>query len=882
MTFSLAPSQASGPAALRYGSLAATDARGRSLPAEIDFAESRVRILVDDRDARYPIEIDPLIDVPAWEYRGDQYHLLAGERLSTLGDVNGDGFSDFALGLGRWDGPEGANQGRLFVYYGSPAGPSASPDWSADGQSDSCGFGFTVSTAGDVNADGYDDMIVCAFHERHEDGSRGTVYVYHGSPSGPTGPAWSVRTFAPDTTFTFGYGLALAGDVNGDGYSDVAISDYLHDGTFHRGGAVWVYHGSASGLEDSPAWMTEAENEAAFYGVSLSTAGDIDADGYDDLLVGSTHYHEAGRVYLYRGSASGLSPTPSWTQDGTSYSYYGESVALAGDVNGDGYADVLVADLNSAHLFPGGAAGLGEEIWSRVGENPTTYCGDGLGTAGDVNGDGLADFLVGEPETMTIDGIGKAELFYGNRLEISTEPDWVFVADQPESRMGELVVTAGDVNGDGFSDFLVGEPMYSTEYEYDGRAYLFLGSGEGPRSSPGWVIEPNQVSASFGASIASAGDVNGDGCEDILVGAPGYDLGQVDEGAAFLFLGHGVGPSVVPDWYAEGNQQGAALGSAVAGAGDVDADGYDDVLIGAPDYDYSGIEDSGGAFIWRGTNEGPPPSGNPANANWRGQAAQVDAHYGQSVAWAGDVNGDGYADILIGVPGYSHGEASEGAAVIYHGSASGPPASPDWVAEGGQAGASYGWSVSTAGDANGDMFSDVVVGAPYMDNGLPDEGIAHVFLGHEEGASHVPAWQFEGEEQGGHLGWSVAHAGDVNGDSYSDLLIGMPEFSFAGEHCGLAMCFHGSEVGYAGHIPDEADWKIIGVAGGDRAGYCVAPAGDVDGDGYSDVLVSAPHAAWEGVDDAGLVAWEPGSPDGIQSVSYTHLRAHETALCVSY
>lgn len=863
--------QADGPAALRYGSLLAIDARGRELPAEIELAENRIRILVDDCDARYPLMIDPLIDVPAWECHGDQFHASVGQSLSTIGDVNGDGFSDFALGLGRYDGPAGANQGRVLVFYGAPSGPSPMPDWFAEGDADSTYFGFYVSTAGDVNGDGYDDLLVSAMLQRHADGSCGSVYVYHGSPSGLTGPVWEARTYAPDTTTTFGYGIAYAGDVNGDGYGDVAIGDFHRDGAIPDAGAVWVYHGSASGLEDSPAWFTEGEWETGYYGASISTAGDVDADGYDDLLVGASRSNDTGKAYLYRGSATGLSLTPSWTHTASAYSYYGRAVALAGDVNGDGYGDVLVGELNAAYLYPGSVTGLGEEIWSREGANPTDYVGEGLGTAGDVNGDGLADFLVGEPHSMEAGGIGQVDLYYGSRLEISTDPDWIFVSDEPESRLGSAVATAGDVNGDGCSDFLVGAPMYDGAYEWEGRAYLFLGSGEGPRTTAGWVVETNQAGSLFGHSIASAGDVNGDGCEEILVGAPGYDYGQADEGVAFLFLGSGAGPSVLPDWWAESNQAGARLGSSVACAGDIDADGYDDVVIGAPNYDFSTYANSGSAFVWRGTPAGPPPSGTPANAAWTGQRAQADAHFGASVACAGDVDGDGYADLLIGVPGHTRAFTHEGAAVIYHGSPSGPPSVPDWTAEGGQAGAGLGTSVSSAGDVNGDLFSDVAVGAPYYDGTYSNEGAVYLYNGSDSGPAHAPSWSALGREAGAHLGTSVAPAGDVNGDGYSDLLVGNPGHIHNDLRCGMAMCWYGSESGPSGASPSEADWWMMGTAAGDSLGLCVAPGGDVDGDGFSDVLIAAPHAEWNGVADAGVVAWARGTADGIARLAATTL-----------
>ncbi len=863
--------QADGATILRYGRLTAADACGRALPGAVELADGAIRILVDDRGASYPIWIDPLITSPAWEFHGDQAGVQAGRGLSTIGDVNGDGFSDFAVGMPFYDALV-PDAGCVVVFHGSPSGPSPTPDWIADGGPHTVFFGLSLSTAGDVNGDGYDDLIVGAPLYTNDDGSRGRVFVYHGSASGLSDASWVLPCPYLGST-SFGMTVANAGDVNGDGFSDVIIGDYHYNGDQPDEGAAWVYCGSADGLESAPVWMGEGNQQTCYYGLALSTAGDVDSDGYGDILVGAPRHDAAGsdlgRAYFYRGSPAGLTLAAEWTVSGAGFNRFGDNVSLAGDVNGDGFADALVASLNSVHLFLGSATGLSTtEAWSRVGSTPTAYLGDGLATAGDVNGDGLADFLVAEPSPMDTTVIALVHLYYGSRLAISAEADWTFASDQLGDRLGDLVATAGDVNGDGFSDFLAAAPSFDGDYEREGRVFLFLGAGEGPRATAGWVVESNQDGARFGASIASAGDVNGDGREEILVGAPDYDHGQIDEGLTFLFLGRVNGPSVVPDWYAESDQANAHLGSAVAGAGDVDGDGYDDVLAGAPDYDYSGYVDCGRAFLWNGSPAGAP-SGNPTNAAWVGQRMQDGARFGAAAASAGDVNGDGYSDLIIGVPGHTGGEAGEGAAAIYLGSNAGPPPTPNWVTEGNQIGAAYGHSVAGAGDVNGDLYSDVIVGAPYFDNGHANEGAVHLYDGAATVPSLAPSWTAEGTQNDGHLGWSVATAGDVNGDGFSDILVGMPDFLLGAEPRGMAMSWYGSSGGLVGATPGQADWRVIGASAGARLGYCVAPAGDVDGDGYSDVLVGAPHAGHLLLTNVGLVGWERGTPDGIEVVAAT-------------
>jgi hypothetical protein len=255
-----------------------------------------------------------------------------------------------------------------------------------------------------------------------------------------------------------------------------------------------------------------------------------------------------------------------------------------------------------------------------------------------------------------------------------------------------------------------------------------------PANAATW-LESDQAGAWMGISVAGAGDVNGDGFADVIVGASDYDAGETDEGASFVFLGGPTGiPSGNPSSASarlESNQADAYMGWSVAGAGDVDGDGYGDVIVGASDYD--DVEtDEGAAFVFLGSASGIA-NGNPSTAAAQLEADQDYAWLGVSVAGAGDVNGDGYADVIVGASGYDAGKPDEGAAFVFLGSPtgipSGNPASAAAQLTSSQADASLGMSVAGAGDVNGDGFADVIVGATDYDDSETDEGAAFVFLG---------------------------------------------------------------------------------------------------------------------------------------------------------
>jgi FG-GAP repeat/FlgD Ig-like domain/FG-GAP-like repeat len=823
---------------LNYAELHAWDATGRELPGELVMADARLSIRIDDRDAVYPVTIDPMLTVPDWHVECEQGLSDFGNSVATAGDVNGDGYSDVIVGAMSL----GTNHGGAYLYLGSALGLETDYSWHEYGEEAYNNMGQCVSTAGDVNGDGYDDIIIGEPFYTDDLNDQGRAYVYYGGPDGPAYTAdWDVVGTAE--MGGLGFSVSTAGDVNSDGYDDVIIGAYDES-------LAWVYHGSASGLQSSWSWRGGEGVPDTDFGYCVAAAGDVNGDGYDDVVVGAPYMHSGGtygRVYVYHGSAAGVINSPQWHVGGPdSFSYFATTVAGAGDVNGDGFSDILVGAMiysgdvsleGRAYLYQGSDTGLSTTPdWTDEGGQNNSDYGYCVATAGDVNGDGYSDVLVTAKEyTNGQEDEGRVYLYLGNFSGLSPDPTWQTEGDEINAWYGNSAATAGDVNGDGFSDIIVGIPNYGPYPEY-GRAVVFHGQSSAPRIEPGWVVEGDQFWAFAGQSVAGVGDVNGDGYDDVMVGVPFYDHGQANEGAAFLYLGTHAGISWLPAWWAEGNQVQADFGISVAGAGDVDGNGLPDILIGAPYYDDE-FEDSGAAFLWLSVIGGGP-TGTPDNASWSFSGHQLDAILGFSVAGAGDVNGDGYGDIIVGAPDYDRGTTDEGAAFVFHGSAGGPSTNYDWLRDTGRVDAGFGFSVASAGDMNGDGYSDVIVGAPTYDHPDDMEGLAFVYNGSSTGlTTGAPWWYAQGDGVGHQLGYSVASAGDVNADGYSDVIIGAPYYDMYASNGGVSMVWYGQSTPPTTGNPGNSDWQVGRSQVGANCGSSVASAGDVNGDGFSDIIV---------------------------------------------
>ena len=464
--------------------------------------------------------------------------------------------------------------------------------------------GRSVSGAGDINGDGIDDIIISA-------------------PSGGGGlsPAESYVVFGSNQGFanrlnlsdldgrngfalndmgnnSFGYSVSGAGDINGDGFDDLIIgADRASPNGTDRAGKSYVVFGSSQGftaslnlsdLDGRNGFVLNGIDALDYSGESVSGAGDINGDGFDDLIIGA-----------YNASPNG-------TSAGESYVVFGSDRGFVASLN------LSTLDGRNGFVLKGTAAG--------------DYFGGSVSGAGDINSDGIDDIIIGafgaDPNSNYS---GKSYVVFGSRQVFSASLNlsdldgrngFVLNGIDDDDRSGLSVSGAGDINGDGIDDIIIGADRANPNGNDSGESYVVFGSSQGFTASlnlsdldgrNGFILNGIDTLDYSGDSVSGVGDINGDGIDDLIIGAGGADPnGNDGSGESYVVFGSDQGFAArlnLADldgrngFILKGIDEGDSSGGSVSGAGDINGDGFDDLVIGAVSADRNGNRQIGESYV---------------------------------------------------------------------------------------------------------------------------------------------------------------------------------------------------------------------------------------------------------------------------------------------
>ncbi|QSJ16083.1 FG-GAP repeat protein [Nostoc sp. UHCC 0702] len=820
----------------------------------------------------------------------------SGTSVSSAGDINGDGIDDLIIGADRADPNGQYDAGSSYVVFGSSSGFAASFNLSSLNGSN--GFvingidffdylGFSVSSALDINGDGFDDVIIGAPGANPRGGfNGGSSYIVFGSSSGfasslnlsdLNGSNGFVINGIDDNSPFLGISVSSAGDINGDGIDDLIIgADRADPNGQQRAGSSYVVFGSSSGfaasldlssLNGSNGFVINGIDAGDYLGSSVSSAGDINGDGFDDLIIGvrgadPNGQQRAGSSYVVFGSSNGfaasldlssLDGSNGFVINGINTGDYLGSVSSALDFNGDGIDDLIIGasgtDPNrqqragSSYVVFGSSNGFGAslDLSSLDGSNgfvingidADDFSGSSVSSAGDINGDGFDDLIIGargaDPNGQ--DRAGESYVVFGFAAPTPTNRPPVVVNDTAttnEATSVNISVLANDSDPD--SNALTVTSVNSravtvgTPITLSSGALVTLNADGTLTYDPNVKFETLAVDETATDSFTytvSDGSFTSIATVNLTINGVN-DAPSVVSAVFNLSTLNGSNGFVIKDIDA------VKLDLPLSSAGDINGDGFDDLIIGVPKgyifegpYNYSFI--AAKSYVLFGSSSGFSSSFNLSTLNGSNGFVinGIDAYNSSyiSVSGALDINGDGFDDLIIGVRDADpNGQDSAGSSYVVFGNGSSFDASLD---------------LSSLDGSNG-----------FVING-------------------IDAFDFSGS--------SVSSAGDFNGDGIDDLIIGAYRADPNGQRdAGSSYVVFGTSSSFSASLDlsslDGSNGFVInGINVGDFSGSSVSNAGDINADGFDDLIIGADRADPNGQYDAGSSYVVFGSSSGFAS-----------------
>ncbi|MEM9608233.1 MAG: LamG-like jellyroll fold domain-containing protein [Actinomycetota bacterium] len=825
-----------------------------------------------------------------------------GESVAPLGDLDGDGVPDLAVGSGFAD-TGGTNNGVVHVLFMNADGTVKSHQEISEAAGGFVGlldtndeFGTAVASPGDVDGDGTVDLAVTAVRDDVGGGfSRGAVFILFLNADGTVRAQQKIAQASGglqidiDDFDQWGRSLAAVGDVDGDGVPDIAVGTGLDDDGGSARGAVHLLTLNADGtvkwerkISDTQGRFTEVLDDGDQFGDAVTNLGDLDGDGRMEFGVGSPQDDDGGTD---RGA------------------FYRLELELLEDADSDGLWNFVEWD-NTDGVSPNDDDDVDDD-------------GDGTATASenaDPDGDGEPLDAIdsdgdGEPDYLDA-GVGSGITPVDSEVRISATSGGLTTAPATNDGFGDAAVGIGDVDGDGINDVAVGGNQADDGGADAGAVWILFMNADGTVSSDrkistgadGLTSVPDGNDR-FGSSIAPLGDMDGDGIPDIAVGALGTDnggtqfYGSVD--ILFLNADGSVKTQQRLSWNEggiEGTLEADSFGSGVANLGDLDGDGFVDIAVGAHTDDDGGLN-RGAVWILFLNGDGTVKAEQKISATsggFGGVPADGDL-FGESVAALGDVDGDGIGDLAAGA--IWDGASSEGAVYVLLLNADGTVKAEQKITAGVggldavlASSEEFGTALAGPGDLDGDGTPDLVVGASGDDDGGTSRGAVYVLYLDADGTvdRQRKISSTEGELTGplvdvDILGSAVGAVGDLDEDGQISLLLGAAGTDDGASGAGAIYVVELSE--YRPHVEGtvfedvDGDGLLVddgvGAAGVDvwlfhdadadgepSAGDTVADTGVTDPTGAFEVMAAAGDGTYWVVVDAGDIEPSAGFNGG--------------------